>query len=99
MKIHFERTGGIAGVHDSIDLDTKSMSGKEAEEILDAFKKAKFLRATSEKGSAVDVFNYTISIQHEVTADDDTKTARDLRPLIDLLMSKLKTPKKQQPEL
>jgi hypothetical protein len=91
MKIHFERTGGIGGVHDSIDLDTYSMSGKEAEEFLDAFEKVKFLRAKSEKGSGADMFNYRISIQHEVTADEDTKTARDLMPLIDLLMSRVKT--------
>jgi hypothetical protein len=82
MRILYELSGGIAGMRRTALINTTADLSKE-----------KFLRAKCEKGSGADMFNYSISIQHEVTADEDTKTARDLKPLINLLMSKVKTRK------
>jgi hypothetical protein len=89
MKVQFERTGGIAGFHDYIEFDTESISKKELTKIYKALEKTKFLRATSEQGTAVDTFHYKISIQKVVEIDGETKTARHLRPLIDLLVSRI----------
>jgi hypothetical protein len=90
MKVRFERTGGIAGVHDSIELDTQALSEKEAEEIYTALEETMFLRATSQQGTVIDLFHYQISIETRVEMDEDTKTATELKPLIDLLMSKIR---------
>jgi hypothetical protein len=40
MKVIFNRTGGVMGVHDSVELDTESMSQEEAEEIYTALETA-----------------------------------------------------------
>jgi hypothetical protein len=89
MKVIFKRSGGIMGARDSVELDTESMSEKEAGEIYTAFEKTKFLRKSSEKSPVIDNFHYRISIEKVLEVDDLTSTAKEIKPLIDLLMSKV----------
>ena len=88
LKITFNRTEGIMGAHDSVEIDTDSINEKEKEELYSAFETTQFLRKSSERGVGSDLFHYRISIQKVLEVDDTTKTASDLKPLIDQLMSK-----------
>lgn len=90
MKISFKRTGGIIGAHDSVEIDTDSISDKEKEEIYTAFETTQFLRKESERGTGADLFHYTISIEKFLEVDDGTTASTALKPLIDLLMSKVR---------
>jgi hypothetical protein len=78
------------GAHDSVEIDTDSLTEKEKDEIYSAFETTKFLRKSSERGMGSDLFHYTISIEKTLEVDDTTTTASDLKPLIDLLMSKVR---------
>jgi len=93
LKITFNRTGGFIGAHDSVEIDTDSISEKERDEIYSAFETTKFLRKSSERGTGSDLFHYKISTEKVLEVDDNTSTARDLKPLIDLLMSKVQSTK------
>lgn len=82
------------GAHDSVEIDTDSISEKEKDEIHSAFETTSFLRKSTERGMGSDLFRYRISIEKVVEVDDNTTTAGDLKSLIDLLMSKVRPPGK-----
>lgn len=82
------------GAHDSVEIDTDSITEKEKDEIYSAFDTTKFLNKSSERGMGSDLFRYRISIEKVVEVDDNTTTAGDLKPLIDLLMDKVRPPGK-----
>lgn len=66
MKIHFERTGGFAGLRTSVVLDTDTMSQNESEQLHDMCNNVNFfnLPSKSEQNShAADLFRYKITIE------------------------------------
>lgn len=50
------------GAHESVEIDTGSISEKEEDEIYSAFDTTSFLRKSSERGVGSDLFRYRISI-------------------------------------
>lgn len=93
MKIHFERSGGFAGITINVDIDTNSLSDIEREALMTRLSNAEFfaLPATivdpSTRGA--DRYNYRISIEsnnrtHTVECTDESAPA-SLTPLLDWL--------------
>lgn len=92
MNIHFERSGGFAGLRLQHELDTNSLPPAEAEEITRLVDSAHFfelpptLRATQ---PGADRFRYKLSVNsgtqnHSVELDDAAAPA-SLRPLLSWL--------------
>jgi hypothetical protein len=98
MKIHFERSGGFAGMLSSTTLNTENLSSKEASEIKKLVDKAHFFELPSKlsqpskttKGAA-DYFVYKLTIQNSDNQGKHTVERNDvnmqptLRPLIAFL--------------
>jgi hypothetical protein len=65
LQVHFERTGGIAGRHDEIDLDTANLSAAEASELRRLIAEADFwnLPAEIDEGVGVsDGYQYQVTV-------------------------------------
>ncbi|HJW19534.1 MAG TPA: protealysin inhibitor emfourin [Candidatus Nitrosotalea sp.] len=65
MKIHFERTGGFAGLRTSISLDTDKMSQSESEQLSSMCANVNFsnLPKSEPKSGAADIFHYKITVE------------------------------------
>ena len=90
MKIFFERTGGFAGVHNKVEIDTEKISKKEQQEIMDRVDKSSFftLPAKSKPTSIIDGFHYEIRIEngkkHTIKRSDGAIEEK-LKPLFEFL--------------
>ena len=89
MRIHFERSGGFAGLRLQHELDTASLPPAEADEVARMVDSARFfelpqaIRATQ---PGADRFLYKLSVdsgtqKHSVEVDD-AATPENLRPLL-----------------
>jgi hypothetical protein len=100
MKIHFERSGGFAGISTVVPpIDSHSLSSGEQDELRDMVNRAKFFELPKEtplpkKGA--DYYKYTITIEddenkrsHTIKTNDETLPP-ELGPLVDYLESKIK---------
>jgi hypothetical protein len=92
MRIHFERSGGFAGLRLQHELDTTSLPPAEAEEVAHMVDSARFfelpqtIRATQ---PGADRFRYKLSVdsgiqKHSVEVDD-AAIPENLRPLLSWL--------------
>lgn len=65
MKIHFERTGGFAGLRTSISLDTDEMSQIESEQLYNMCANVNFSNPQNlePKNGAADLFHYKITVE------------------------------------
>lgn len=65
MKVHFERTGGFAGLRTSISLDTDEMSPSESERIHDMCNNINFSNPPRSEptSGAADLFHYKITVE------------------------------------
>ena len=92
MRIHFERSGGFAGLRLQHDLDTTSLPPTEAEEVARLVDSAHFfelpqaIRATQ---PGADRFRYKLAVEagvqkHSIEVDDAAMPEK-LRPLLSWL--------------
>ena len=93
MLIHFERTGGFAGMRTSVNLDTKSLPKDEADKLHDLVDKAGFFNLPASFPApkrGADYFQYRLTVEmdgrkHTVEVSDPAVPAA-LRPLLQSLM-------------
>ena len=98
MRIHFESSGGFAGMHSSVMLDTDSISLEDAQQLRDLITNSNFFDLPSESprprvGSA-DYLRYKITVdssgQSHTVKTNDIAMPSKLSPLIKFLQSKAK---------
>jgi hypothetical protein len=96
MKIQFECSGGLAGIHTSVALDTTSMSSDEVKRIEELVNSSNFFNFPSEspppKGGSADYFSYKITIdtgerKHTIRTND-IMMPNEIEPLINFLQEK-----------
>lgn len=96
MKIQFECSGGLAGIHTSVVLDTSSISSDEVKQIEELINCSNFFNLPSEspppKRGSADYFNYKITIdigerRHTIRTNDITMP-NEIEPLINFLQEK-----------
>ncbi|SMH71411.1 protealysin inhibitor emfourin [Candidatus Nitrosotalea okcheonensis] len=66
MKIHFERSGGFAGIRTSVSLDTDNMSQDESAQLHGLCANINFFNLPSKsdaKRGAADLFLYKITVE------------------------------------
>ncbi len=97
MKISFETSGGLAGIHESIVLETTSMSEDDIKQVGDLVKNSNFFdfpsQSTPPRAGSADYINYKITVktdekEHTVRTNDVSMPSQ-LQPLIDFLCQKL----------
>ncbi len=94
MLIHFERTGGFAGMRTSITLDTGSVSLEEARKLQEMVEAAGFFDLPPEfpvPKRGADYFQYKLTVEsegrkHTVEVSEPAIPAA-LRPLLQSLMT------------
>lgn len=93
MKIHFERSGGFAGMTMNVDIDAHALSDTEREALMTHLSNAEFFALPSaiadQSTTGADRYNYRITIQsddrtHTVECTDGSAPA-SLTPLLDWL--------------
>lgn len=93
MKIHFERSGGFAGMTMNVDIDAHSLSDTEREALMTHLSDAEFFALPSAiadpSTTGADRYNYRITIEsddrtHTVECTDGSAPA-SLAPLLDWL--------------
>ena len=100
MRIHFERTGGFAGMTTSTTVDTSSLPSDEAHKVEDLVQQANIPNTStttenSPKRGAADYFTYKITIesedgtQHTVECTD-VAMQPSIKPLLDFLTNHLR---------
>lgn len=68
MKIHFERTGGFAGMRLSTTVDSEELPKPDAEKLEDAVRNTAFFDLPDhlqQGGPGADRFNYHITVEQE----------------------------------
>ncbi len=94
MQVHFERSGGFAGLRISLDVDSANLPPEEASELSKLIETAHFfelpavLRAIQ---PGADRFQYRLKVktesqEHSVELDE-AATPEGLRPLLNWLMA------------
>ena len=66
MKVHFERTGGFAGLRTSVVLDTDTMPQNESEQLHNMCNNVNFFNLPSKSepnANTADLFRYKITIE------------------------------------
>src|SRR5713101_5662524 len=94
MQVHFERSGGLAGLRISHDVDSANLSPEEASELSKLIEAAHFfelpavLRAIQ---PGADRFQYKLRVktdpQEHSVEFDETAAPEGLRPLLNWLMA------------
>lgn len=94
MRIHFERTGGFAGMRLSTTVDSDELPEPQAEKLKDAVQNTSFFDLPDhleQGGSGSDRFNYHITVEQEGRSHtvDAPESALDdaLRDLVQFLES------------
>lgn len=95
MKIYFERSGGFAGIPQSVTIDTTLLDRDEANKLQTMVENLHFFdlptKIVAPKNGA-DYFNYKITIEvqnkkHSIEVTDMTMPS-EIKTLIDLLIDK-----------
>jgi hypothetical protein len=97
MKIHFERSGGFAGISTSVTVDSNSVSFDEQNIVKNMVDTARFFELPSETPlpkRGADYFKYKITVEteeksHTIKTNDMTMPS-ELRPLVNYLEKKTK---------
>jgi len=97
LQVHFERTGGFAGMRLAATIDAASLSPEEARQLRELVDAAGFFELPAEIGGATrgaDRFLYTLTVevegqQHTVRTSDAAAPAA-LRSLIDWLTNSVR---------
>jgi hypothetical protein len=97
MKIHFERSGGFAGISTSVTVDSNSVSFEEQNIVKNMVDTARFFELPSETPlpkRGADYFKYKIRVEteeksHTIKTNDMTMPS-ELRPLVNYLEKKTK---------
>jgi emfourin len=101
MKIRFECSGGLAGIHTSVELDSISMSSEELKQIRELIKSSNFFNLPPEslppKRGSADYLNYKVTIEteeakHTIHTNDITMPT-EIEPLINFLQEKSRSEK------
>ena len=82
MKVHFERSGGFAGISTSVSLDTDKMPQDESAQLHQMCNSMNFFNLPSNldaKSGAADLFRYKITVEskdgkHTVETTDQSMT-------------------------
>ncbi len=101
MRIHFERTGGFAGIRLQTTVDTDQLSPKEARQLsslVDAAKLFDLPDAPPPASQGADQFQYKLVVdaqgkQKTITTNDAAAT-QDLQALLDWLTDRARKPSK-----
>ncbi len=98
--IWFERSGGFAGISTSVEIDSKTLSTEESEELKQLIDRSGFFahhKNEGTPGNMPDQFQYKISIECEgekLTLEfGESKVPESFRPLIDYLTQKARLKK------
>jgi len=99
MKIHFERTGGFAGMVRSTTVDTSSLPSDEAHKVEDLVEQADIQNTSpttenSRQRGAADYFTYKVTIESEegtkhTVECTDVAMRPSIKPLLDYLTKQL----------
>jgi|SRR5919202_5782438 hypothetical protein len=99
MKIHFERSGGFAGISTSFTVDSNSISLDEQDIVKNMIDTARFFELPSETPlpkRGADYFKYKITVETEENKKSHTIKTNDmtmpyeLRPLVNYFEKKIK---------
>jgi hypothetical protein len=99
MKIHFERSGGFAGISTSFTVDSNSISLDEQDIVKNMIDTARFFELPSETPlpkRGADYFKYKITVEMEENKKSHTIKTNDmtmpyaLRPLVNYFEKKIK---------
>jgi hypothetical protein len=98
MKVYFESSGGLAGMHTSAVIDTDLGDSKDEKKIRDLITNSDFFNLPSEsprsKPGSADYLGYKITVESEglshTVRTNDTRLPPKLFPLITFLQSKAK---------
>ncbi len=99
--IWFERSGGFAGISTSIEIDSKSLSSEESEELKQLIDRSGFFKDyknDSTPGNMPDQFQYKISIECEgekqTVEFGESTVPESFRPLINYMTQKARFKRK-----
>jgi hypothetical protein len=100
MRIHFERTGGFAGMTTSTTVDTSSLPSDEAHKVEDLVQQANIpntspTRENPSNRGAADYFTYKITIESkegtkQTVECTDVAMPSPIKPLLDYLTKQLR---------
>lgn len=100
--IWFERSGGFAGISTSIEIDSKSLSSDELEELKRLIDHSGFFvyhKNDSTPGNMPDQFQYNISIECDGEKQSvefgDSTVPEKFRPLLDYLTQKVRSKRQE----
>jgi hypothetical protein len=96
--IWFERSGGFAGITTSIEIDSKSLSSEDTENLRQLIDQSGFFvyhKTDSIPGNMPDQFQYKISIAcdgiKQTVEFSDSTVPENFRPLLDYLTQKARS--------
>jgi hypothetical protein len=100
MHIHFERSGGLAGLRLTTTVDSATLSSDDARKLQELIGTAQFFSLPAmltAKTPGADRFQYTLTVetqgrQHTITVDEGAAPPT-LRPLLNWLTTAAKTRK------
>jgi hypothetical protein len=94
LRIFFQRSGGFAGLHSTIEFDTQSLPPKEQQEIQEYIDNSRFfdLSASSSinpRKGAADYYRYKISIEKQDRKHSIEINEFDIPPQLESLIDYL----------
>jgi hypothetical protein len=100
MRIHFERSGGFAGITLTADVDSDQLPAAEADSLSKLIDQADFFNLPKKpkaSSQGADQFQYNIRVEtpsksHEIQVGDGSVPPK-LKPLIDRLLAESRKPK------
>lgn len=94
MKIYFEQSGGIAGINDSISIDSDLLQPEEQLELERLIGIANFFNIPTELGKdplrGADFFSYKISVEKDLKRHSIATTDLTMPPKLSPLLRYLK---------
>ena len=94
MKIRFRQSGGFGGLVLGCDLDTETLSKKDAAELVKLVAAAKLPKLASRSGEGRDLNQYEITIDSDgdkaITSFDDMTIPKSVERLLEYLSSRAK---------
>ncbi len=92
MKIHFERTGGFAGMKLKVSLDSETLSQANARQLERLLDSSRFFQQPTTEGptqTAPDRFHYKVTVESDggsrTMEASDASLPDEMRPLLDYL--------------
>ena len=104
MLVHFERTGGVAGLRSAAIIDTEKLPPDQAREIQELMEVAEFFdlpEAIGGPAQAADAFQYRLTVEagnrrHTITVSE-TAAPSSMRPLLRRLTVLARSSQRAQP--